>query len=108
MTRHNITIDQGATYQLAMTLQHNGSVLDLTGATLRGQLRTDYADAAPAASFAATIIDAAAGQASLLLTAEQTAALPAGLYVYDVELEQAGAVTRLFGGRATVSPEVTR
>ncbi len=50
----------------------------------------------------------AAGTIDLNLTATATAEIPAGWYVYDLELVSGATVTRLLEGRFAVSAEVTR
>lgn len=51
----------------------------------------------------------AAGTIQLTIAATDTALLPSGLYVYDLELASAGGVvTRLLEGGCAVEPEVTR
>ena len=47
------------------------------------------------------------GWISLRLSADDTADLPSGDFVYDLELELDGQVVRLLEGAATVTAEVT-
>jgi hypothetical protein len=55
-------------------------------------------------------IDASAGTVLILATPAQTAAIGAGKYVYDLELEETatGVVTRILQGNLTVRAEVTK
>jgi hypothetical protein len=91
--------------------------VNLTGCTIRGQIRRTAADASPVTSLVVTITDAAAGRYEISLAAATTATLEAGpngfsaqsLYAWDLELEDAaGRVTPLYYGQARVWPEVTR
>lgn len=55
-------------------------------------------------------IDATAGTVTILITPLQTANMAAGVYVYDLELEETstGVVTRILQGNLTVRAEVTK
>lgn len=55
-------------------------------------------------------VDATAGTVTILITPAQTAAMVAGAYVYDLELEETstGIVTRILQGNLTVRAEVTK
>lgn len=75
------------------------------------QLRTSYE--APSAAISLTqasgiTLGGAAGTIVVALTDTQTSALPAGRYVYDLELVEGSKVTRLIEGVAICTPEVTR
>lgn len=119
-TTRNLSIDQGATYTEAHTLTVAvDEPWDLTGSTLRAQIRRTYADVGVLAAFACDLTDAAAGAYSLTLTAEQTSALPTTrkrdgthptLWVWDLELvhPDGETVERLLEGTVQVNPEVTR
>jgi hypothetical protein len=111
--RHNIEIEQGATWSLLLRYRAEPDTpIDLTGATARMQVRTTY-DADVALISLTTengriSIAGETGEITLGIDAADTEALPAGLYVYDVEVVRGESVTRLLAGRAKVSPEVTR
>lgn len=91
--------------------------VNLTGCTIRGQIRRSVGDATPVAALVATITDALAGRYELSLPASVTAAMEAGatafsresLYAWDLELEDAGGrVMPLYYGQVRVWGEVTR
>lgn len=108
---YDMTIEQGANFDLTLTLRTpTDAPYDLTGYTGRGQLRTSYSAAEPAAAFAVSIpAPATSGTVKVSLTAAQTASLPARSLVYDIELVNAdGYVLRIIQGTADVSPEATR
>jgi len=109
---YNITIEQGATYDQTFTFTRDGSPVNLTGYTARMQIRASVTaqqvvyDVAVTGTFT---LGGAAGTIRIVITATNTAALTAGTYVYDLELQSAsGVVTRLLQGSVTVVPEVTR
>lgn len=107
---YNLTIEQGADFAIQLTLSEDGSAKNLTGYSARAQLRQKKTDASPAATFACTVTDAAAGKIKMALGNSTTTDLTAGIYVYDLELFTANddSVTRLLEGQATVVAEVTK
>lgn len=107
-TKVNLVVDQGATFETVLTLtQDNGDLIDLTGYSGSAQLRKHYTS-----SNATTItvtLGGANGTVTLGMTANATANVVAGRYVYDVELvDSANVATRLIEGIVTVTPQVTR
>lgn len=107
-TVRHLVIDQGTTFSLTLTVaDSNGNALNLTGYTLRGQLRKSYGSTSYT-SFTTSSGDLSGGELTIALTATQTSALRAGRYVYDIEIDNAGEVTRVLEGIITVTPEVTR
>ena len=109
----NIVIEQGATFQRVFTWTISAAAVNLTGYTARMQVRADY-DTDPIVSLTSATgggitLGGSAGTITVLISATVTAALTAGTYIYDLELESAdGTVTRLLKGQATVDPEVTK
>jgi hypothetical protein len=110
---YQISIDQGATYSLALTYKDsNGTAINLTGYTAAMQIRTSYESSSTVISLTSSsgiVITAATGLLTINITSTQTAALTPGTYVYDLEITSgAGVVTRLIQGSVMVSAEVTR
>lgn len=116
----DLFIRQGATFgphQLTLS-NPDGSAVNLTGATVRGQLRRRALTAgAPLATLTVTVISAAAGVLEFGLSAAQTGALSAGesvasaesRAVWDLELQDSlGGVTPIYFGNVTIFREVTR
>jgi hypothetical protein len=54
------------------------------------------------------VVDAPNGSITINMSAVNTAKLPAGSHVYDLELATADYVQRLIQGRVDVSAEVTK
>jgi hypothetical protein len=109
----DFTIEQGATFNLLLTWKINDTLVNLTGYTARLSARVDVEDTEVILSLTTVnggiTLGGAAGTISLNQTATQTTILPAGTYVYDLELIAANAtVTRLVQGELLISPEVTR
>lgn len=106
-TKANLVIDQGTTYEVTLDLtDENGDVLALTGYTANSQLRKWYTSTNSTAF--STSINAEAGTITLSLSANQTANLTAGRYVYDVEVTSSGVISRIIEGIITVTPNVTK
>lgn len=106
-TKANLVIDQGATFSTDLTLSdENGDALNLSGYTANSQIRKWYTST-NAISFS-TAINVDSGVISLTLTANQTASLSSGRYVYDVEITNGSTISRVVEGIITVTPNVTR
>lgn len=109
----NFTIEQGATFNLLLTWKIDTVPVNLTGYTARLAARVDVEDTEVILSLTTSnggiTLGGSAGTISLDQTATQTALLPAGTYVYDLELVSTNStVTRLVQGELLISPEVTR
>jgi len=103
----NLVINQGETYSSNIVLtDSNGDVLDLSGYSSKSQIRKHHGAGSLTAEFT-TAINVSAGVITLSLTANQTSVMTPGRYVYDVEANNAGVITRVQEGLVTVSPQVT-
>ena len=106
---YNFTIEQGTTFSRVLTLQENGSAMNLTGYSVASQMRSTHDSSSIVATFSGSVTNASSGQLTLSSTNSQTSAIEEAIYVYDVEITSgAGAVTRILEGNVTVTPEVTR
>ena len=107
-TKVNLVIDQGASFETTINLTDDaGDVVDLTGYSASGQIRKHYTST-QATNFTVAL-GGADGTVTLALSANATANLVSGRYVYDVELTDThNTVTRIFEGIVTVTPQVTR
>ena len=92
-TRADLIIDQGSFFSTTINLSNtDGSLVQLNSPsaslyTTRGRIRKSY-DTDLIANFTTTTTDNSPNQDDLTisLTSAQTAAIKAGLYVYDVEI----------------------
>lgn len=102
----NLVVDQGTTFATSIEiLDQNDEAIDVTGYTARGQIRKHYTSS-NSVSFTTGLSN---GTLVISLTANQTANIVAGRYVYDVELiDLNGVVVRILEGIVTITPEVTR
>lgn len=106
--RVHILIEQGATFAAAFGLVDEANdPVDLTPYDGSCQIRKHWASANSAANVSVSL--ASNGIMTLSLTANQTATMTGGRYVYDVILtDQSNNRIRLIEGTATVTPSVTR
>lgn len=115
----DLDLKQGATLRVRHTVTNaDATPYDLTGATLRGQVRKEALSTTVAAAFATQVVAPATdGVYDFWLTDEQTAAItcgekpsnPESQYVYDIEIEDAaGDVRCVLEGKISVIAGVTR
>lgn len=107
-TKANLFIDQGATFYTIITLtDSNGDPIDITGYTGAAQMRKHYTSST-AKTFTVALGNTN-GTIALSMSANTTANIEAGRYLYDVELtDGSGSVSRVFEGIVTVNPNITR
>lgn len=107
----NITLEQGSTFikDFQVIDASTGNPRNLTGYVIASELRTTHAAASASAALTGSLLVAVSGSFRLEMPYAQTAALAAGVYVYDVELTSPSDVReRLVEGEITVSPEATK
>ena len=82
--KYNITIDQGSDYALQLTVKENAVAKDITGYSVRGQIRPSITSSTLTASFVGSLVTAASGILKVELANSVTAAMSPGKYYYDV------------------------
>ena len=112
-----IYIEQGSDWEYVFRLTFEGDAIDLTGCSLRGQIRKTALSEDVVASFTFEITDATDGKAVAKLANTTTTLILAGesesasesQYVYDWELvDSSSRVMRIMQGDCTISRGVTR
>lgn len=109
----NFTHTKGDTFnEVAFEVKKNGTALNLTGATIKMQLRKEYSDVSPTLSLTSvsnaglTITNATSGHFKIN---EQRIDIEVYNYVYDIQFSFAsGEVKTYVKGGFNVTPEVTR
>lgn len=107
-----LRIYQGDTVNEVVTVTDNGQPAVLTGYSAAAQIRVDVADLAPdppTASFACTVNEAA-GTVRLRMGGAETALLPSGPLVWDLQLTAPapdGTVSTVLRGPVYVGREIT-
>lgn len=108
---YNTVIDQGATWTVNIVYtDYNGDPVNLTGYTARMQLREKFTSTAVltlTTSNGGLTLTPLTGGIAVSATAVQTEAIPAGFYLYDLELTSGSEITRLIQGQITVRAQVT-
>jgi len=122
--RYNLSIWQGATFGLTITIKDTvGNVSNIAGYTARMQIRQAYDSPSPTETLTTAngeiTITGAEGNVAIQLAASRTANIsvdlsgpgrpPKQTYVYDLELiDTSNVVSKLLFGDAVVYAEVTR
>ena len=104
----NLVVDQGANFTATIDVADaNDAVFNLTGYTVAAQMRKNYTSST-ATTFTASHTGVL-GKINLGLSANTTAAIEPGRYLYDVEITSSGGtITRVVEGIVTVTPGITR
>jgi hypothetical protein len=109
---YNVTMYQGASFDLSLTWNVNSIPVNLTGYSSRMQVRTSYDASSTVLSLTSgsgITLGGTAGTITVAASAATTAGVSTGQYVYDLEMVSGGsAVTRLIQGTFLVDPEVTK
>lgn len=106
----NLFVDQGSDYSNIVTIASStGSALDLTNYTVASQMRKSYGSSTYY-EFTASVYDAVNGKIRLQLAADTSSDIPAGRYLYDIEITNTVTEkkTRVLEGTVIVTPEITR
>jgi hypothetical protein len=103
----NLTIDQGSDFATSFVVSDdNGNPLDLSTYTLASQIRKTYTSST---YYSINATANSSGIVVMRLNANTSNLIPAGRYVYDVELtSSSNAVSRAVEGIVTITPSVTR
>ena len=113
--KYNISMDQGATFQLKLTIKGGDPAvpLDITSWTFAGKIRKSY-NTPELAAFSFDIQDQITntGEVVISMSSADTGAIPAEAptsnYVYDIEATNGGSVTRILQGAVSFSAEITK
>ena len=107
-TIQNLYIDQGTTFSLSVIVGDiNGDPKNLTNYTAAAQMRKSYYTNT-AIDFNTNITLPLDGEVTISLSAEETSAIKAGRYVYDIELTGENETLRVLEGIVVINPEVTK
>lgn len=115
-SNYDIVIEQGASFGFTITMTNEDTTpFDLTLWTPRAMVRKKFTDAAATATLVTTVVPAVLpetipNQITVSMTPTNTALIPAGEYVWDLEIATAANadVRRLLKGTCIVDPEVTK
>lgn len=106
--KSNIVIDQGTDFEVTINVRDaNTTAIALTGFTGTAQIRKYYTSSRKYDM--GVTINAPLGEVTMSIAAANSAAIPAGRYVYDCVLtSNTNIVSRIVEGIVTINPRVTR
>lgn len=110
---YDISTEQGSSLSRVVTYSDaNSSPINLTGYTARMQVRprasSGYAYLTLTSPSGGLTLGGTTGTITILVDGSVTSAIPAGNYVYDLEVVNGAYVDKVMGGDFTLSAEVTR
>jgi len=106
--KHNIVAEQGATFNLNFRVETDGTPWNLTGYTFAMQVRRSTSATTTLLNLT-TATMTSVGHVSATVSATTMSGVPAGRWVYDIELTSSGGeVTRILEGRFIVTAQVTQ
>jgi len=110
---YDISTEQGSSLSRVVTYSDaNSSPINLTGYTARMQVRprasSGYAYLTLTSPSGGLTLGGTTGTITILVDGSVTSAIPAGDYVYDLEVVNGAYVDKVMGGDFTLSAEVTR
>ena len=106
--KYNIVAEQGATFNLNFRVETDGTPWNLTGYTFAMQVRRSTSATTTLLNLTSATMTSV-GHVSATVSAATMATIPAGRWVYDIELTSSGnEVTRILEGRFIVTAEVTQ
>lgn len=103
-------MDQGTTFSniINLTDDYTNANINIAGSIVRSQMRRSYYSANASANITCQITNPAAGEITLSLSAQETANIKAGRYLFDVEMFRANSTTRILEGIIVVTPRITK
>lgn len=108
---YNFSFVQGDTHSFVVEWRDaNDAPFDLSGYSVRLQIKEDYSTAAlvTLTNGNGIVLDGVNGRTTVTFTAAQTGGLAVASYVYDMQFTSpASVVTTLVQGQATCTPQVT-
>ena len=110
---YDISTEQGSSLSRVVTYSDaNSSPINLTGYTARMQVRprasSGYTYLTLTRPSGGLTLGGTTGTITILVDGSVTSAIPAGDYVYDLEVVNGAYVDKVMGGDFTLSAEVTR
>ena len=106
-----LILDQGTTFNNIINLSDDitNSNINISGYTVRSQMRRSYYSANATANITCTITNAVQGEITMNMSAGTTANIKAGRYLFDLEtVDDFDTVSRVLEGIITVTPGITR
>lgn len=104
----NLYVDQGSDFSTEITLQNDDDTpMDLTGYSAYSQFRKSY-NSTSGYDFTCSITNPTTGKILITLPGDESSVIPAGRYLYDVEIVLGNFKVRVLEGIVILSPEITK
>lgn len=104
-------MDQGATFNNTINITDDitNSPVDLSGYIIFSQMKRSYYSANATANITCTIVNEETGEVSMSLSADETAAIKPGRYLFDVTtIDTFNVTNRILEGIITVTPGISK
>ena len=106
--KYNIVAEQGATFNLNFRVETDGVAWDLSDYDFAMQVRRSTSSTTTLLNITSATMTSV-GHVTATVSAATMSDVPAGRWVYDIELTSSGGeVTRILEGRFIVTAEVTQ
>lgn len=108
---HDITITRGDSKDMLLTVKRNGTAIDLTGATVTGQIRETADDATVLCTWTCVLANQTTniGEVACSLDKTETAAITVTSAVYDIQVDwPSGNRDTVLYGAVTIRKDVTK
>jgi hypothetical protein len=106
--KYNIVAEQGATFNFNFRVETDGVAWNLSDYSFAMQVRRSSSSDTVLVNLTSATMTAL-GHVSVVIPSTTMNTVPAGRWVYDIELTSSGGeVTRILEGRFIVSPQVTQ
>ena len=106
--KYNIVAEQGATFNLNFRVETNGTAWNLSDYDFAMQVRRSTSASSTLLNITSATMTSL-GHVSITVPASIMTNVPAGRWVYDIELTSSGnEVTRILEGRFIVTAQVTQ
>jgi len=108
-TVSNLFVDQGSYYSTFVNVvAANGTPLNLTDYSVSAQMRKSPGSSV-GYNIPCSIVDPELGKIKIRFDAESTDSIPAGRYLYDIEItDDTGEKLRILEGVLNLIPQITR
>ena len=78
---YNFILEQGATFTRTLTVQENGSAMNLTGYSVASKMRSTHDSGTVVGTFSCTISNASGGVIVMTMTSSTTGNIEEGMYM---------------------------
>ena len=106
-----LIVDQGSSFNNVITLTDDitNANINISGYTVRSQMRRSYYSTNASANITCTITNASQGEITMRMSAGTTANIKSGRYLFDLQtVDLSGVVSRVLEGIITVTPRISR